>query len=99
MDDVRDVEQVVDQMSEQRGLAVEHLPRATYRGGIGPALGENVSHVADGGERIAQLVRQDGQELVLASISFTQRPFGALAWSHVFDEREAAAHPAIHAIV
>ena len=55
------------------GLPLDHLTRAANRGRIGGALGEHVGDVADRGQRIAQFVRQHGEEFVLAAIGFTQR--------------------------
>ncbi len=71
--DARHVEQIVDEVREVAGLPFDHLARAAHRRRIGDALGEHVGDVADRRQRIAQFVRQHGEELVLAPIGFAQR--------------------------
>jgi hypothetical protein len=71
--DARHVEQVVDQVREMAGLAFQHLAGALHRGLVRWIAAQDVGYVTDGGERIAQLVREHGQELVLAPVVLQQR--------------------------
>src|SRR3954452_396423 len=62
--DARDVEQIVDEPRHLRRLPLDHrsrpLPRAR------PARALDLERSRDRGERIAKLVAQDSQEVVLA---------------------------------
>ena len=62
------VEQVVDQSPEVRALAQDHVARATDRLVGTLELVQQAHGAADGAERVAQLVTQHGQELVLGAI-------------------------------
>jgi hypothetical protein len=71
--DARDIEQVVDQPRQVRCLPLQdaaHLPdgRRLVRPGA-----KNRRDVEDRGERIAQLVRQHGEKLVLAPVRCQQQ--------------------------
>ena len=66
--DARDVEQVVDQPRHVPDLAAQHRARARrYHRVVRPHLQE-LERGEHGRERVAQLVRQHGQELVLAPV-------------------------------
>ena len=70
--DARDVEQVIDQAREVIDLAFDYVD-----GGLGAFVGlrralEKFRCSADGSQRIAQLVRQHGEELVLLAIGILQ---------------------------
>jgi hypothetical protein len=70
--DARDVEQVVDEARELAHLAVDHVvgPLQARRGG---GLGaQDLDRVAHRSERIAQLVGEDREELVLAAVGLLQ---------------------------
>ncbi len=63
--DAVDVEQVVDQPDQLAQLAVHDFAGACRHGGIALGALEHFEHVAQGGKRIAQLMRQHRQEFVL----------------------------------
>ena len=70
--DAGDVQQVVHQAGE-----MEHLPVDGEQGPLGlipgqPGRAQDVQAVADGGERIAQLVAEHGEELVLAAVALAE---------------------------
>ena len=76
MRDARDVEQVVDQAHQ-----VPHLPLHRLHGALDPLRprlrprpdgAQKVQRADDGRERVAQLVRQQREELVLAPIGLGQ---------------------------
>ena len=66
--DARDVEEIVDEAREVPELARHHLARARRAGGVVRRTGEKVQRVPDGRERVAQLVREGAEELVLAPV-------------------------------
>ena len=71
--DARDVQQVVDEAREMRGLPLQdaaHLPDGRRLVG---ARAKNRRDVEDRRERIAQLVRQHREELVLAPVRLQQQ--------------------------
>ena len=70
--DARHVEQVVHQVCEVIGLALEHFTGALDHARVRRRAAQNVRHVANGSQRITQLVRQHGEELILAPVVFTQ---------------------------
>ena len=66
----RDVEQVVNQPGQLLDLTLDHLGHLPNRG-IRPALqAEDLHGIANWGQRVAQLVSQHRQELILAAASF-----------------------------
>ena len=77
--DARDVQQVVDQPREVLHLPLDHVarPGELRIGQRAPA--HDLDRVADRRERIAQLVREHGEELVLVPVGFLQRRFDARA--------------------
>ena len=80
----RNVQEVVDQPDEMLDLALHRLPH------LGPDLQIlrprlDREGVTDGCERVAQLVREHRQELVLAAVSLAQRFFGSPFVVHVHD--------------
>jgi len=69
--DAGDVEQVVDHARELADLAVDDVPRPLR--GVGPrGVLDHVQAAADRRQRVAQLVRQHGDELALAPIGLAQ---------------------------
>ena len=93
--DARDVEKVVDQAGQLLQLPLDD------RRGLLAALGGELRHrhqlhgVGHGGERIAQLVRQGGEEHVLAVVRLAQRFFRPVPVAHVDHGRNAADHVAL----
>ena len=73
-------------------LALEQITRAARRAGIVTSPAEDVRHVSDRRQRIAQFMREDGQEIVLAPIRFAQRLSARLRARHVLDQGDNAAH-------
>ena len=75
--DPRHVEQVVDEPHHQRDLALDHGPHSPHglRGVAGEA--DQLESGADRRQWIAQLVRQEREELVLARVGFAQLTLGS----------------------
>jgi hypothetical protein len=63
--DPRDLEQVLDQTSHLPDLSLHHLQGPRGLLGRHARLAQEVEGVAEGGQRVAQLVGQDGQVFVL----------------------------------
>ena len=55
-----------------------------------PVRAQQLHGVADGGQRVAQLVGQHRQELVLAPVGLAQRLFGLLALGDIHRHAEVA---------
>ncbi len=66
--DAVQVEQVVDQSHQLRQLALHRVARTLHQGAIVAGAFHHRERVAQRRQRVAQLVRQRGQELVLAPI-------------------------------
>ncbi len=66
--DAGDVEQVVHQPGQVLDLPLHHLARGLEARVDGLDLAHQLDSVADRGERVAQLVGQHGEELVLAAV-------------------------------
>ena len=66
------IEQIVDQAGQLADLALEHAERRATLSASPPPMRKTLHGVADRGQRVAQLVRQHGQELVLAAVGFRQ---------------------------
>ena len=79
----RDVEQVLDQTRQVRELAVHHRERTVGGNRIIAPFHEQVDAGAQGRQRIAQLVGQGRQELVLAAIGLPQLLLSSAALGHV----------------
>ena len=75
----RNLEQVVDQLSHLSHLVVDDVAGPAQVGVVRTALLHDLDGIADRGQRIAQLVTQHGQKLVLASIGFGELPRRRLA--------------------
>ena len=85
--DARHVEQVVDQARHVGDLALDHVA-APGPVGLGRAFApEDRDRGADRRERVAQLVRQRGDELVLAAVGLAQRFLGGALLGHVHGDR------------
>ena len=70
--DSRDVEQIVDQANQVMYLPFHHVPRLLQCRSIDPRDLQYLEGVADRGERVAQLVREGREELVLATVGLGQ---------------------------
>jgi hypothetical protein len=66
--DARDVQQVVEQPRHVPRLAVDHGDRPPRRLVEPPVLFQDLGRVDDRAKRVAQLVREHGQELVLLAV-------------------------------
>jgi hypothetical protein len=71
--DARDVEQVVDQPHELADLAVDDVAAPRDDRGVLGLRAHELDDVADRGQRVAQLVREHRQEVVLAAVGVAQR--------------------------
>ena len=70
MSNAKNVEQVFNQPGQLLDLTLDHLGHLPNRG-IRPALqAEDLHGIANWGQRVAQLVSQHRQELILAAASF-----------------------------
>ena len=78
--DARDIEKIVDQTREVRRLAIDDIARPDQRFTLQCLILHQIDRVADGGERIAQLMGEDREELVLVPVGFLQRLFDTLAF-------------------
>lgn len=84
--DAAHVHQVVDERDHVVDLALHHFAQALDRLlVVGRAL-HHFECVAQRCERVAQLVREDGDELVLAAVGVLQRELGLLAHRDVVEE-------------
>src|SRR4051812_39034002 len=88
--DARDVEEIVDEPRHLVDLAVDHRARPFELRREAALLGEQRDRVADRRERVAQLVRQHGEELVLAPVGFAQRLLRLLALVNIGNNRYPA---------
>ena len=89
--DARDVEEIVDEPDEVADLPAEHVERRReQRLGRRRELHE-LHRVRDRRERVAQLVRERRQELVLAPVGLAQRLLAADALGEVDADADAAA--------
>ena len=91
----RDVEQVVEQPRHLLGLPADD---AVAPGDLGIArleMAQHVDGVADRRQRIAQLVRQGGDEVVLLLVGDAQDLLGLLALADVHDDAEGPHRPAL----
>ena len=70
--DPGDVEQGVDQIRQLRGLAIDHSQGAAGLLPAGRGAVEDVEAILDGSERVAQLVGEHRQKLILAPIRLEQ---------------------------
>ena len=66
--DPRDVEEIVDETRELIALAVDDPLNASRRLFPRRRMGQDVRGIANRGEWVAQLVREHGEELVLAAV-------------------------------
>ena len=77
------VQQVVDQPGQLPDLPLHHRPGLARRSSGSRGQSEDLQGVADRGQRVAQLVGQRRQELVLAAVGLPQRLLGPLALGDV----------------
>ena len=69
----RDVEEVVDQPREMGHLPLDHRPLA-IGGGVRRSQPHDMERGEDGRQRVAKLVSEDGEELVLVAIRLQELP-------------------------
>ena len=74
--DARHVQQVVQQQRHALYLARDHIPAPLQLPFIGRRRLQQLGRIANRRQRIAQLVRQRRQELILAPVRLAQRIFG-----------------------
>ena len=90
--DAVDVQEIVDEAGQVLRLPVDDLARLQRVGALRRHPVENGQAVADGSERVAQLVREHADELALAPIRFRQ-PLGGFA---LLGDVGVGAEPAQH---
>ena len=71
--DAVDVEQIVDEANDLRKLALHHCASAIDDVWSGAGQAHHLQPIAQRRQRIAQLVRQRGEEFILAAIGLLQR--------------------------
>ena len=81
--DARDVQQVVDQPDHVHQLTLDDGARPLRRRAVAGVLLENLQAGADRRQRVAQLVRQGGEEFVLGTAGLEQGLLGRLALGDV----------------
>nr|GEU28230.1 hypothetical protein [Tanacetum cinerariifolium] len=89
--DARDIEQIVHQRGHVHHLAADDLAGLADAGVVQPGHLQQVGGGADRRQRVAQLVRQHRQELVLALVRVGQLFLGGAALGHVAEEEGDAA--------
>ena len=82
------IQQIVGQANELTDLPLHDRQGALAQRGIAAGAAHQFERIPNRRERIAQLVRQRGQEFILSPIRFAQHVFSAVAFGHV----EADAH-------
>ena len=92
--DARDVEQVVEQARHVRELPVDHPARVRHHG-HGRAGPEQPRGIADRRERVAQLVAEGRDELVLAPAGLAQFVLELVSTGDVADHGDPALHLAV----
>jgi hypothetical protein len=91
--DAGNIEQIVDQPGQMDDLPLDDFLRPTY-----PRLGrfqagEDMGGVADRRQRVAQLVAEHGEKLILAPVRLDQGLLGQLELADVLGGAETAEHP------
>ena len=89
--DARDVDQVVDDTRQHGGLALDHFMQPRDLGAVLRSV-QQLERIGDRRERVAQLVAEHREELVLALILLAQQPLGALALGDVARRFEHQRH-------
>ncbi len=86
--DPRDVEQVIDESHKMMKLAFDHVagPVAVVAGEASQA--KDLKAGAEGRKRIAELVREHGDELILAAVGIPQDVFRPLQVGDVGENAE-----------
>ena len=90
-DDAGHVEQVFDQLSQEAGVALDHLRPSAGAGGIERPRSEKAHPSQNGVERRAELVRKRREELVLGAVGRIELPARLL---EVADDHLVGAHVA-----
>ncbi|MCY1204250.1 hypothetical protein D9M72_157740 [compost metagenome] len=96
--EARDIEQLVDQPGQVVQLAPDDVARAEHVLARGRQLLQHVGGTAQRCERVAQLVGEHGQELVLALLLVAQRASRAVLQRHVLADAGNAQRPGIGGI-
>ena len=91
--DPGDFKKVVDKANEMIDLTLRHIQQARLRIHGSKFPFEHIHGIADRSERVAQFMRQGGEELVLAAVGFLQRGFGLMARRHVGMRPDRAKRP------
>ena len=100
--DAREVEQIVDELAELRDLPREQLADHSRRRVRRGVAHEQLARVLNRRERIAQLVAEHREELVLAPVFVAQRVARAHALGHVVAVHEDSGHGAgriVHGLI
>ena len=95
----RDIEQVFQQTGHLRDLTVHHVAAPVALGGVDAGHAQQAQRVADRRQRVAQLVRQHGDEIVLAAVGLVQRQFGQLACGDVHRHAVVAQRQVVGAVL
>ena len=95
MRDARDVEQVVEQPRHLPHLPLDDAADVAQRGVVGQRQAQRRHAAADRRQRVAQLVGEHGQELVLAAVAVAQRLLERLALADVAGDRGGADDAAV----
>ena len=88
--DPGDVEEVVDQPDQVGHLPLDHLSRLCGTGAVllaVPEARQDLRRVPDRGERVSQLVREGGEELVLPAVDVAELLLGPAPLGHLHGER------------
>jgi hypothetical protein len=92
---VRYIEQVFDESDQLLHLPVDNRVGPPAHGRVGLGRTQEGDGIAQGGERVAELVREGGQEGVFPAVRFAQRFFGTTPIAHVDDRRHVSDHAAM----
>ena len=84
----RDVQQVINQACELRQLPFDNVPRQAQLRILQRLHAHQMHGVANWGERVAQLVRQHREELILVAVGFLQGLFRSRPLAHLALQRE-----------
>ena len=91
----RDIEQVIEQAGHVIDLPLQGVARQSRDGRFVGRFCEQVRSCGERGERIAQFMRENGEEFVLAATSLLQRVFRTFLLCNVHEYAYAAAHASL----
>ena len=95
----RDIEQVFQQPGHLRDLAVHHVAAPVALDGVDAGHAQQAQCVANRRQRVAQFVRQHGDEIVFAAVGLVQRQFGQLARGDVHRHAVVAQRRGVGAVL